>query len=204
MGFHLNLTSPTIFAIIHISAPLLLIHVASNLKFCLPTAPLPSPFSVPVTVPIHSMSEPNASESTTTWVRSRLAALYEDIQAGEAFDRAFSPACDVRANHAAQPLQTLKDELAARRGAATHVSVAWGGEDIATNEDKPEEVRYHGCGCTTTNAAADADYRSWTMLMRIVIQPAVIAGAFVVTRSLPFRIRAGPAQRQTHVHFSAK
>ncbi|KAF8845578.1 hypothetical protein BDN67DRAFT_986730 [Paxillus ammoniavirescens] len=35
-------------------------------------------------------------------------------------------------------------------------------------------------------------------------QPSVVAGSLVVTRSLPFRIRAAPAQRNTHIKFSAK
>ncbi|KAI9575046.1 hypothetical protein HD554DRAFT_2166488 [Boletus coccyginus] len=114
-------------------------------------------------------STPNA----TSWIQLRLTALYEDVSAQDAFDRAFSPACEVRLNHDVHSLQSLKDDLASRRVAATHVSVAWDANVVSTNDDNPEE-------------------------------PAVVAGALVVTRFLPFRIRVSPAQRRTHVHFSAR
>ncbi|KAF8450914.1 hypothetical protein L210DRAFT_3521557 [Boletus edulis BED1] len=129
------------------------------------------------------------SESMPTaaaWIQSRLTALYETDVAGvqDVFDRTFSPLCEVRLNHVVQPLQTFRDDVAARRTAATHVSVAWGLNSfpgashsdegvVSTNEDKPKE-------------------------------PAVVAGALVVTRSLPFRIRVSPAQRQTYIYFSAR
>ena len=82
-------------------------------------------------------SAPNA----TSWIQSRLTALYEGAGVQDAFDRAFSPACEVRLNHAVRPLQTFKDDLASRRAAATHVSVAWDENAISTNDDEPDEVR---------------------------------------------------------------
>jgi len=132
--------------------------------------------------PDHYESMPTAA----AWIQSHLTALYESDVAAvqDAFDRTFSPLCEIRLNHDVQPLQTFRDDVAARRTAATHVNVAWGlnsntgsshagGGVISTNEDKPEE-------------------------------PAVVAGALVVTRSLPFRVRVSPAQRQTYIYFSAK
>jgi hypothetical protein len=35
-------------------------------------------------------------------------------------------------------------------------------------------------------------------------EPSVVAGTLIITRSMMFRIRAGPAQRLTHINFSAK
>ncbi|KAF8556276.1 hypothetical protein OG21DRAFT_1409338 [Imleria badia] len=119
------------------------------------------------------MSNASTVPNATSWIHSRLTALYEDVSVQDAFDQAFSPACEVRLNHDVHLLQSFKDELASRRAAATHVSVAWDANVISTNDDTPD-------------------------------QPAVVAGALVVTRSLPFRIRVSPAQRHTHVHFSAK
>ncbi|KAN0097821.1 hypothetical protein V8E55_002267 [Tylopilus felleus] len=121
-------------------------------------------------------AEPNttpAPTSATAWIQSHLTALYEDIHTQDAFDRAFSPACDVRVNHETRGVQALREDLAARRTATTHVHIAWDPSVVSTNEDKPDE-------------------------------PAIVAGALVVTRSLPFRIRVGLAQRETHVRFSAR
>ncbi|KAG8218302.1 hypothetical protein J3R82DRAFT_3916 [Butyriboletus roseoflavus] len=122
----------------------------------------------------HTLAMSSTSTNATSWIQSRLTALYEGPSLQDVFDQAFSPTCEVRLSHVAHPLQTFKDDLASRRAAATHVSVTWGADFISTNDDDKSE------------------------------QPAVVTGALVVTRSLPFRIRVGPAQRHTHVHFSAK
>ncbi|KAF8121328.1 hypothetical protein EV363DRAFT_1365554 [Boletus edulis] len=68
--------------------------------------------------------------------------------------------------------------------AATHVSVAWGLNSIPGASHSDE-------GVVSTNEDKPKE-------------PAVVAGALVVTRSLPFRIRVSPAQRQTYMYFSAR
>lgn len=129
---HFHLTLPTIFAIFHIGATLLL---APIFRLNLNTAQAPLLFHT--VIAMSNTSAPNA----TSWIQSRLTALYEGAGVQDAFDRAFSPACEVRLNHAVRPLQTFKDDLASRRAAATHVSVAWDENAISTNDDEPDEVR---------------------------------------------------------------
>lgn len=144
------------------------------------------------------MSEPGESPSESApaesqlapsaWVRSRLTALFEDVQSQDAFDHTFSPACEVRLNHAVRPLQTFKDEIASRRAAAVRVSVAWpDAEDDVVVASAAVVHSDSEDGATTGESPAT-----------------VVAGAFVVTRSLPFRIRVAHAQIRTHVCFSAK
>lgn len=82
-----------------------------------------------------------SSTNATSWIQSRLTALYEGASTQDAFGQAFSPACELRLNHVVLPLQTFKDDLLSLRAAATHVSVAWDTELISTNDDKPEQVR---------------------------------------------------------------
>ncbi|KAF9246856.1 hypothetical protein BU15DRAFT_57822 [Melanogaster broomeanus] len=111
--------------------------------------------------------------------QSRLGAVYEVAEEGafqSSFDQLFSPNCEVRVDHEVHPLQTFRGELMARRAAAQSVAVAW---DDA------------GGGIISTN---DDDPNL----------PSVVAGSLVVTRSLRWLIRAAPAQRMTHIHFSAK
>lgn len=133
-GRQFHLTLPTIGAIFHVAVALLLLPIAPifRLNRNTPHAPL-----VLHTVTMSQTSTPNA----TSWIQSRLTALYEDVSAQDAFDRAFSPACEVRLNHDVHSLQSLKDDLASRRVAATHVSVAWDADVVSTNDDNPEEVR---------------------------------------------------------------
>jgi hypothetical protein len=131
--FHLTL--PTIFAIFHIGATLLLLHIAPIFRLNLNTAQ--APLLLHTVVAMSNTSTPNA----TSWIQSHLTALYEDVGVQAAFDRVFSPACEVRLNHAVRPLQTFKDDLTSRRAAATHVSVAWDENVISTNDDEPDEVR---------------------------------------------------------------
>ena len=132
--FHL-VTLPTIFAVVFfIGATLLLRTPIFRLNLNTARAPFL----------LHTVAMSNTSTSTpnaTSWIQSRLTALYEDVSVQEAFDRTFSPACELRLNHEVRPLQTFKDDLASRRAAATHVSVAWDAGIISTNDDKPEEVR---------------------------------------------------------------
>ena len=128
-----RLTLPTIFAIIHISAPLLLFHIAPIFRL--------NPNTAPLLVHTVTMSNTSTMPNATSWVQSRLTALYEDVSIQDTFEQAFSPACEVRLNHDVHPLQTFKDDLASRRAAATHVSVAWNTNVISTNDDTPEQVR---------------------------------------------------------------
>ncbi|KAF9246858.1 hypothetical protein BU15DRAFT_69718 [Melanogaster broomeanus] len=121
----------------------------------------------------------SAPPNTTSWIQSRLGAVYEVAEEGafqSSFDQLFSPNCEVRVDHEVHPLQTFRGELMSRRAAAQSVAVAWddaGGGIISTNDDDPN-------------------------------LPSVVAGSLVVTRSLRWLIRAAPAQRMTHINFSAK
>lgn len=123
-------STPIIFAVFHVVAVL----------FLLRRPPL-----------CHQIAMSNTSTNTTSWIQSRLASLYEATDANfhNAFDQTFSPACEVRLDHATHPLQTFRDDLTSRRAAAIRVSVAWNADLISTNDDKPEQVRAAGgnSGC---------------------------------------------------------
>lgn len=144
--FHWTPARAVIFAVLHVSAVLLLLRVRTpkyrpNLDHN----------------PLHrTAAMSNAPTNASAWTQSRLTSLYEatDDSFHDAFDRTFSPACEVRLNHAVRPLQTFKDDLASRRGAATHVGVAWSGEVLSTNDDTPEQVRAAG---TLDPGLADRD-----------------------------------------------
>ncbi|KIJ70382.1 hypothetical protein HYDPIDRAFT_78309 [Hydnomerulius pinastri MD-312] len=118
-----------------------------------------------------------SSSDMTSWIQSRLTAVYEaadDDAFQSSFDQIFSSNCEVRVDHVVHPLQTLKDNLMSRRAAVKGVTVAWDSENLISTNDNKLD------------------------------EPSVVAGSLVVTRSLPFRIRAAPAQRNTHINFSAK
>lgn len=121
-------TPPTILAIIYITSPLNYTPLRLSSLTTMSTEP-----AEPNTTP--------APTSATAWIQSHLTALYEDIHTQDAFDRAFSPACDVRVNHEIRGVQALREDLAARRTATTHVHIAWDPSVVSTNEDKPDEVR---------------------------------------------------------------
>ncbi|KIL00475.1 hypothetical protein PAXRUDRAFT_821674 [Paxillus rubicundulus Ve08.2h10] len=131
---------------------------------------------------ISTMTAPDAAipapSNMTSWIQPRLTGVYEaadDDAFHSSFARLFSANCELRIDHAVHPLQAFKDDLASRRTAAKNVTVAW--DDVIS-----------------TNDSDDKPGQPWT----------VVAGSLVVTRSLPFRIRAAPAQRNTHIKFSAK
>ncbi|KAH0839580.1 hypothetical protein J3R83DRAFT_496 [Lanmaoa asiatica] len=118
-----------IFAIIHIGAALLPLRIAPKFRFNPNDAPLL----------LHTVAMSKTSTNATSWIQSRLTALYEDTNFQDAFDQAFSPACEVRLNHAVHPIQEFKENFVSRRAAATHMSVAWNADLISTNDDKPEQ-----------------------------------------------------------------
>lgn len=103
-------------------------------------APKFNPHSAPQVL-LHTVAMSSTSTNATSWIQSRLTALYEGTSLQDTFDQAFSPACKVRLDHVVHPLQMFKGDLASRRAAATHVSVAWGADLISTNDDKPGQVR---------------------------------------------------------------
>lgn len=80
------------------------------------------------------------SDTSASWIQSQLTRLYEATDLDDVFTRVFSPACEVRLNHAPQPLQMLRDDLAAHRAAAMHIGVAWNADVISTS-DNPGQVR---------------------------------------------------------------
>ncbi|GLB35376.1 hypothetical protein LshimejAT787_0209410 [Lyophyllum shimeji] len=121
----------------------------------------------------------SSSDSLTSWVRTRLAALYEfpsEAQQAElqsSFDASFSPQAQILVNHAPVARDAFKDDLSRRAIAAARASVDW------------KEL-------IEVPKADDAD------------EAEIVAGCFVVTRSMKFRIRAAPAQTHSTVIFSAK
>ncbi|KAH7916107.1 hypothetical protein BJ138DRAFT_1109026 [Hygrophoropsis aurantiaca] len=112
-----------------------------------------------------------------SWTQSRLTAVYQapdDETFHNAFDAAFSPKCEVFASQESS-------------------------ESIETLKEQLLARR-----AATVNSKVDWDNTPTLESNEAVAGPAAIDGSFVVTRSLKFRIRAGPAQRLTHVVFEAK
>jgi len=85
------------------------------------------------------MSKPDS----TSWVQSRLGALYEAreseaIAITGAFDAVFSPSCEVRMNHTPSTVDAFKESVSSSVAACAGVSLAW--ENVITTSDSPDEV----------------------------------------------------------------
>ncbi|KAI6105378.1 hypothetical protein F5141DRAFT_1123228 [Pisolithus sp. B1] len=105
--------------------------------------------------------------SVASWIQSNLTTLFQstgapgNVEAEPSFDQIFSPNCEIRRNHEALDLSTLKGDVTSQAAGSQRADVKWE-------------------------------------------QSSIVAGAFTVTRVMPFRIRASLAQRVVYVQFSAK
>ncbi|KAF8058518.1 hypothetical protein FPV67DRAFT_1522717 [Lyophyllum atratum] len=126
------------------------------------------------------MTTTSSGDSLKSWAQAGLTALYgsssnaSDTDFRSSFDTLFSSQAEILVNHVALALDGFKDDIKNRAFAATRVSIAWKEIVEVPKADSPEN------------------------------EAGIVAGCFVVTRSLKFRIRAAPAQSNTTVVFSAK
>lgn len=120
------------------------------------------------------------SEVLASWAQARLAALYEfspnapGADFQTSFDTLFSSKAQILINHQPVALDAFKDDLSHRSSAAVRASVAWKELIEVPKADGPES------------------------------EAGIVAGCFIITRSMKFRIRAAPAQTLSTVIFSAK
>ncbi|KAI6128404.1 hypothetical protein EDD16DRAFT_1548399, partial [Pisolithus croceorrhizus] len=116
--------------------------------------------------------------SVASWIQSNLTTLFQstgapgNVEAEPSFDQIFSPNCEIRRNHEALDLSTLKGDVTSQAAGSQRADVKWE-QVISTKNDGPDDS-------------------------------SIVAGAFTVTRVMPFRIRASLAQRVVYVQFSAK
>ncbi|KAG1733694.1 hypothetical protein EDB19DRAFT_1612677, partial [Suillus lakei] len=109
-----------------------------------------------------------------SWTQSRLGALYEAFE-DESFASAFE--------NAFSP--------------SCEVRVNHTPSTLDTFKDSVSSRRAASTGITL----------SWENVITTgdsLDEPPVISGTLIITRSMRFRIRAAPAQRQTHINFSAR
>ncbi|KAF8957585.1 hypothetical protein BDZ97DRAFT_1845699 [Flammula alnicola] len=130
----------------------------------------------------HPMSnDPHASSPLTQWLQTRLGSLYESVPPVEEadfnalFQSAFSDDASIYVNHEQMSQETFLTRLHSYNAAITRATVEW--KEVI--EATPKEGEQHSAG-------------------------GIVAGFFVVTRSMKFRIRVGPAQRLSFNSFSAK
>ncbi|KAF8628614.1 hypothetical protein AX15_003808 [Amanita polypyramis BW_CC] len=129
-----------------------------------------------------SQADNTGSDSLAGWFRARIdgirIAQEQDLLAE--FSHTFNDDARIMMNHKLISLDDFQSNLARRRFAEVGTVIEW--KDIV--ESKIE-------GGKEESGPPSVD-------------EGIVAGVYVITRSLRLRIRAGPAQTQSHVVFSAK
>jgi len=120
----------------------------------------------------------------TTWFQAAIQQVYDlkDTNFIGVLDAMFEDDASIILNHVPVSLKEYNDQFTALRAAAVTEVVEW--EDI---QDMPATDGYEG----ETPAPAPPTEQ-------------IIAGCYVVTRSLKFIIRGVPGQSKSHIVFSAK
>ncbi|KAG6867591.1 hypothetical protein C0993_000812 [Termitomyces sp. T159_Od127] len=121
------------------------------------------------------------SASLKTWFQTKLESLYEvpshpDSEHSPHLSVAlFTSRTQILLNHIPITFEDFQNDIRSQLQSSIHASVSW--KDVMEVYNPEDESQK---------------------------QEGIVAGIYVVTRSLKFRIRAGPAQRKTTVVFSAK
>ncbi|KDR67202.1 hypothetical protein GALMADRAFT_80058 [Galerina marginata CBS 339.88] len=119
-------------------------------------------------------------QTASQWLQGAFTSLYESAPPAEVSDFealflfTFSEEAEIILNHEKVPLETFQLGLSKANFAISRASVEW--KEVI--EVPPKD------------GGTDPEV--------------IVAGFFVVTRSMKFRIRAGPAQRLSYNSFSAK
>lgn len=122
------------------------------------------------------------TDSLITWFQALIQQLYDVSQQTNilgVLSGVFGDDASIILNHVPVTLKEFSDQLTARRAAAVSEVVEWKDIQDLTVEE----------GETAASTAPTEE---------------IIAGCYIVTRSLRFRIRVTPAQSKSHVVFSAK
>ena len=124
------------------------------------------------------------SNSLTAWFQARIQQLYDlqDTNFLAELSSLFEDDATIILNHVPVSLKEFSDQFAALRAAAVSEQVEW--------KDIQEMAVTDGDEGETAASAAPAEE--------------IVAGCYIVTRSLRFRIRVTPAQSKSHIVFSAK
>ncbi|EIW82447.1 hypothetical protein CONPUDRAFT_81921 [Coniophora puteana RWD-64-598 SS2] len=123
-----------------------------------------------------------------TWLQSHLTTLCESESEDSfhgSFDSVFAPGCQVIVNHTPASIDEFKDQLRTNLGASVSAKTSWENVITASPRSPSEDNQESSQGVTSDQAS-------------------IVAAFVTITRSMKFRIRAAPAQRQSLVHLSAK
>ncbi|KAF8161662.1 hypothetical protein B0H34DRAFT_806824 [Crassisporium funariophilum] len=128
----------------------------------------------------HVVNMERAPSDLSTWVQTHLGTLYESNQSGNEvefearFGSTFSDKALVYLNHEQISLDAFKTKIIATDFGAIRSTVEW--KEIFETETHVNKDTVEG----------------------------LVAGFFIVTRTMKFRIRAGPAQNLSYNSFSAQ
>ncbi|KAG9317117.1 hypothetical protein JVU11DRAFT_1308 [Chiua virens] len=182
----------SIFVLFHIGVVMFLFHSTPNLSHLIKT-----PF-LPLSAPIMSNPSPQSgsvvSANATTWIQSRLTPLFAATRPRQtrASGDAAAPAVD-------DTMAAFQDTFAQTFSPACEVRHNHVVQPLEALKQDLADRRY-----AAVHASAVWDLALLSTNDDGADEPTVVAGALVVTRSLPFLIRASAAQRRMQVHFSAK
>lgn len=139
----------------------------------------------------------------TAWIKTNLGSLYESAIGGETdfqttFNSTFSEKASIYLNHAQISREDFESNMTTSRSALSRSStIDW--KDMLEIPTKPEE------GASTSGVGITVFIYENLSLTLPPVQPyGIVAGFFVVTRSLKFKIRASDAQNLSHNSFSAR
>lgn len=142
-------------------------------------------------------SSPSESLTLTEWTKAHLTALYELTPTPDldtTFSTTFSPSAEILINHSSISLNAFKEQISETRTASLASTVEFKSLSQVSSgaEGKSDQVR-------RTNRKSRLSH-----LQCVTWKAGIVAGCFLVTRSLKFRIRAASAQTYMHITFSAK
>ncbi|KAF8336071.1 hypothetical protein F5887DRAFT_1250022 [Amanita rubescens] len=129
-----------------------------------------------------STSTHTSDDSLITWFKTRIEAFH-GISENPDLHTFFSDDARIVLNHRLISVDDFYGEFARRRFAVVEVTVDW--QHIVDDKvlDAAEQENEDKAGELGTE---------------------IVAGSYIVTSSLKFRVRAAPAQKKSHVVFSAR
>ncbi|KAG5719413.1 hypothetical protein E4T56_gene13474 [Termitomyces sp. T112] len=119
-----------------------------------------------------------SSPSLKTWFQTQIQSLYgipSQTDSRNLPQVFFSSGAQILLNHVPVTLEDFQSDIQSQLQSSRQTSISW--KDV---------IEVYSSGADSQN------------------ETGIVAGIYIVTRSLNFRIRAGPAQRKTTVVFTAK
>ncbi|KAF8635326.1 hypothetical protein AX17_003945 [Amanita inopinata Kibby_2008] len=148
-----------------------------------PTSPAMATTTTPSTTTTLQNIRDNATNPLTSWFVTHTEALHSQLPPGDnllqdAFKAMFADEAKIVVNHEQVSVREYWEEVEKRRFAVVGESVEW--RDVLER-----------AGTGTGGGDGEGE-------------EGIVAGSYVLTRSLKFRVRVTPAQTTSHVVFSAK